>query len=437
MSVPPLNRITTGPNWKPLQRAYKTGKDAILLEGASRTGKSWDISVFIITYMQYNTGKQINICRDHLAKLKKTTYRTFKKVWQRYGLPLNQFNKSATPIEYNGNTITFVGLNDDIMIAYGLESDLLWVNEGVSISKDTLNQLQQRTTDFIIIDYNPIYTQHHIFDLEFVDGFTLHKTTIFDNWKYAPAKAKAKIISYAHPDEPAYQQAAKAGYSKKEWDKILNRNVEQKTADLYMWRVMGLGMRAAGEDTIFKKWNYYKETPTNYDWQHYGLDFGYSADESAFVKITKVGNRLYLELIIYETGLLNKQLAKKIHDSGYSGEMVVCDTSPAQNAYELIEKDISAYPYPWKKAGSVAWGIQMIQQFELYVHEDSVALIDELRKYKWKKDSKGDFVRNSLKQRVPVDKDDHAIQATIYGATVYLDPPADHATSQEENQQAA
>jgi len=206
------SRITTSSNFDFIQRNFieaknglnKEAKTGIVdvdrikgigLEGATRSGKSWDASVFVCHYVTSYSGKQINICRDHLTTLKKTTYRTLRKVWDDFNLPLSYFNKSATEIHHNGNIITFIGINDDIMSAHGLESDLLWINETLATDKETRDQLEQRTKEFFIYDYNPNAVYNSLYDLEKRNDYRLHKTTIFDN-KYAPLNSVQKVLSF-------------------------------------------------------------------------------------------------------------------------------------------------------------------------------------------------------------------------------------------------
>ena len=137
--------ITTSTNYPVLNNGFRKARRARLkkdssglkgvgLEGASRSGKSWDICVFICDYVNTFTGKTINICRDSLTNLRLTAMVTLKTVWAMHGMPLGQFNKTTTQIRYRGNTINFVGVNDNLMKAHGLESDVLWANEKMGIA---------------------------------------------------------------------------------------------------------------------------------------------------------------------------------------------------------------------------------------------------------------------------------------------------------------
>ena len=431
-----MAKITTTSNFDFIQdafieakKAYKLEKSTgilnpdrlkgVGLEGASRTGKSWDISVFICHYVSTYEGKLITICRDHLATLKDTFYQTLKKVWKLFGFPMHHFNKTATDIDFNGNTIRFVGVNDDIMKAHGYESDLLIGNEAIGIDWEALNQMIQRCNEFYIIDYNPSEVDCKVYDKELEPSYRVHKTTIFDN-PYAPANAKAKILSYAHPDVDDLHVAKKAGYSKEEWIALKERNLELKTADKYKWEVYGLGKRAVGEDIIFSSWELYEEEPddSSLDWQHVGGDFGFTTDPTAAVKVKRKGNNLYFRELFYETGLLSKDIAKKMKDLEEHEDLSIWDKAQLMTIYELIDLGVDAW-YSEKGSGSVYFGIEKLKQFNLFVHADSLNLQMEFSKYRWAKDNKGNYKRDTNRNMIPIDKDNHLLDGLRYVILYY------------------
>jgi len=404
-----VQTITTTSNYIFLENAfYKARKGrfnndpnrlkGVGLEGGSRSGKTWDSCVFICEYINTFKGKTILICRDTFANLRSTVYMTLKKVWQEFGMPTNVFNKTASDIHYNDNTIKFIGINDNIMRAHGLESDLLWINEAMGVSKDSADQLEQRNIDFFWYDYNPNAIDSWLFDLDLRGDYEIHKTSVLDN-PYAPENAKLKILSY----EPT------------------ERNKELGTADPYKWEVYGLGKRAVSEDVIFNNWELYTDEPTNIDWKLYGGDWGYSQDPTTLIQVKKTGNRLYLRELIFEKGLLNKDIANKMKANNWVDEVSVWDSSEPKSIDDLRINDIPA-DGAQKGDGSIIWGIQAIQSHKVYIHAESVNMINEFKKYTWAKRPNGEYKRNSKGKRMPVDKYNHSIDAVRYAISRYLQP---------------
>lgn len=431
-----MSKITAGVNFQFIQETFVEAKTALIeqrrtgvdnpnrlkgigLEGASRTGKTWDICNFLCHYLTTYTNKSVNVCRDYKATLNKTIYETFRKVWQLWGLPKGHFNKSATPIHFNGNVVKFIGINDDIMTAHGLESDLLVINEAMNIAKETFDQLEQRTIEFFILDYNPSASSSWLFDMEQREDYKNFHTTIFDN-TYAPLNAKQKILSYAHSDVNDYHIAEQEGYNKSAWEAFKIKNEKNGTADSYMWQVYGLGIRAVSEDTIFRNIDTYKEEPDpkDVDWAIYGGDFGYINDPTCYVKVSKVGRDLYVKTMFSEVGLMNNNIAEKIKILGVNDQMSSWDSAEKKSVDELVMHGINAC---YVDKGYKIFRVQKLQQFrKIYIYYEDVETIKDFRNYRWMKEKRtGELKRNALGHTVPVDGNDHAIDATGYALMFY------------------
>ena len=431
------NKITTTSNFEFIQESFIESKLAAIeekktgiinpsrlkgigLEGASRTGKSWDISVFLCHYIGAYQGKQINVCRDYRTNLQKTFYETLKKVWvYGFGYPKSHFNKTASDIYFNDNLIRFVGVNDDIMLAHGLESDLLIINEAMGVDKESINQLEQRCNEFFIYDYNPSEVESYMYDKEIDPSYRLHKTTIFDN-PYAPPNAKAKILSYAHLKVDDLHIAKKAGYTPEQWRELKERNATLKTAHKYNWEVYGLGKRAVGDDVIFPDWQEYTDEPedSTLDWEHVGGDFGFKTDPTAAVKVKKQGNNLYIRELFYETGLLNNDIGRKMIDLGEAKTRSIWDRAEEKSVFELRAMDIDAW-YSEKGPGSVSFGIQKMHQFNIFIHKDSKNVKRDFSKFRWARERNGSYKRNSFGKRIPVNKHKHSPDAVRYVILYY------------------
>jgi phage terminase large subunit len=378
-----------------IDQTIKSEDIQITLEGGSRSGKTTDACQFIVWYCLHNTGKVITVGRDQLTALRQTLLIDFKQVLKWWGRTEKVIGVNPY-IEINGNLIRFIGTNDDLMKTHGLTQDVFWLNEAMNISKDTIDQLEQRTSEFFIIDYNPSAKKHHIYSMEKRPDVVICKSTVLDN-SFVPTKARNKILSY----EPTKD------------------NIELGTADEYKWQVYGLGKRTSLEGLIFTTFNTFEETPKDYDLKIYGLDFGYSNDPSACVEVIISGSNLYITELLYEVGLTNRDLLRVLDKEINRDNYVVCDSAEPKSITELRMGDedkgivgLSALGAK-KGGGSINWGINKIKSYKVHLNSKSLNLIDEFESYKWKTDRTNELLA------VPEDKNNHLIDAIRYALSLY------------------
>jgi len=355
-----------------------------LLEGGSRSGKSWSILQFVFIYCYYNQNKGLNIiiCRDFLTALKSTLLPDFVEILRGYDVFLDaKFNKTEMVYKLYGNTIRFMGL-DNADKVHGAKSDILWVNEAISADKDIVMQLMQRCSGFVMFDYNPSTSKHWVYDLELRDDSEILKTTVLDN-PFVPAEVIKHIMGYEPTD----------------------KNKELGTANEFLWQVYGLGHRADGEAQIFREFTVVDAMPASYDRIAYGLDYGYSNDPTAVVQVMVDGNNLYLNEILYSTGLQNSEIAAIIKPIVGVTEVIPDSAEPKSNDYLLYE-GINIIPAE-KGRDSILFGLSLMKTKKIHITATSTNLLHEFKNYTFTK-NKG-VVTNK-----PVDNFNHAIDATRY-----------------------
>ena len=96
------------------------------------------------------------------------------------------------------------------------------------------------------------FSDHYVYDKFCLrKDLAFLKTTFIDN-PYISANEKRKILSY----EPT------------------PANIQQGTADDYLWNVYGLGLRSAPEGLIFQHVTWLNEFPKNIEKIYFGSDIG-------------------------------------------------------------------------------------------------------------------------------------------------------------------
>lgn len=292
-------------NLKFLIQNYKNYK-GIILQGSSRSGKTISIIDFIIYYCSQNSGKTINIIKETYNEFKTTLYLDFKMRLSDFDLD-NPFLRKKEIASFNifDNQINFLGADQDKKF-HGASANIVWFNEALHISKQVFDQSEMRCRECFISDFNPSLTIHYLFDsvLTRNDVATI-KTTFKDN-PFISQGELSKILSY----EPT------------------PKNIEQGTADEYMWKVYGLGEKAEIKGAIYTKYKEIKDATELQDGYFYGLDFGFTVDPTALTRYKRVGNKIFTELLIYEPIPEPSILIQKLKSLGIENYLpIICDSS--------------------------------------------------------------------------------------------------------------
>lgn len=371
--------------------ATKKIEDAILeqtfykvIQGGASASKTFSIMIILIGYAESYPNSLITVAGMTYNHLATGTMRDFKKIMQETNRwdDLN-FNKSSKIYNFpNGSQIEF--LSTDNMTSRGPRRDVLFVNEANGISYETFDHLATRTRDFVILDYNPSakFWAHE----ELVEGKQKDKTT---------------FLTLTYLDNEAL--------SKQERDNIESRKPKENEEPSNWWVVYGLGQIGSLEGNIYSGW-----IETDYPelrkgkLVRYGLDFGFSNDQTALVAIYDLGdNTLGIEELVYEKGILGSQYANILMSQNVDHNvLIVADNARPEiiaeiknNGYRCIGAD--------KNAGSVKRGIDRVSQKQ--IKYCGYHLKREYLSYQWrKKRSTGEIIDE------PEDGNDHLMDALRY-----------------------
>lgn len=385
-----IKKIATTPVYQKLDAAYRSGRyNVFVLEGGSRSSKTYSIIQFWIRYAveHQDRARRIIVSRLKATWITATVAKDFFDVLKDYGLyEKRNHNKSVGAGVYTLYTTEFwfLGLDDEQRI-HGMKSDAFWINEAVEASFDDYAQLMQRCTGFAILDYNPSYDEHWIYDKICKRGKTRYMhSTMLDN-PLIPDNAKEQILSY----EPT------------------EYNIRQGTADKRKWQIYGLGKRASLEGLIFPEWSYCKELPQGVGKHSYGMDFGFTNDFTAIVECVFVGNSLYIDEKCYRTHMESKDIINFFKT--VPPMRIMSESADPRLVTEIRNSGARIYPVV-KGAGSIEAGISVMQGYKLYVTERSTNLIKELKNYTWEFDDKTKrFLNKPAKGQA-----DHLIDAARY-----------------------
>lgn len=142
--------------------------------------------------------------------------------------------------------------------------------------------------------------------------------------------------------------------------------------------------RDIGEGQVFKGWHF-DFSPDQEAETLYGLDFGFSTDPTAMVKIQKRGNKLWIEELIYETGLTNEDIYQRLTKLRIPSLATIMADSAEPKTIETLRRLGYRNIQPATKGpDSVRAGIDKLRTFEVHVHPQSTNLIQEYYNYAYR-----------------------------------------------------
>jgi len=347
----------------------------LLFQGSARSGKTWNILIWLVIHLLQNPNKTLSIVRKTLPALKGSVLRDLKEILEQLNqYDPNRWKKQDGYYEFpNGSVIEWFSTDEEQKLR-GRKREMLFVNEANEITRDEYIQLAIRTTSQIIMDYNPSDIESYIYDLvETEEDVFFHKSSYKDN----------PFLS----------------------DEIIKEIESLKDKDKNLWRVFGLGERGVSTTNVFNTFTITDEFPIDGGRVIRALDFGYN-DPTALVEIRVIEDRIYIRELLYLRGLTSDDLVYKIEGLGIEKtDDLWCDSARPEIIEDLKRKRINAKPV---KKHTILHGIDLIRRHKVYIHEDSTNIIDEFNSYKWKTNKDGKVLD------VPEDDNNHAIDAIRY-----------------------
>lgn len=336
------------------------------------SGKTYNILIWFIVKLLQENGKTLTIVRQSLPSIKGSVLRDFVDILTKLNIySEDNHNKTEQIYTLNGNVIEFVSADQPQKIR-GRARTYLFCNEANELSYEAWMQLIMRTEGKIVIDYNPSDVASWIYDSVIPrDDADFNITTFRDN-PFLPKE-------------------------------LVDELERLKDADPNYWQIYGLGERGLSQDLIYTHYRTTENMPEEGE-VVYGLDFGFNVP-SALVKVIFVEGAAYAQEMLYETRLTTNDLVdrlKLLNIDPY--DEIFCDAAEPKTIEELARNGFNA-----KHANKdVTEGIRTVKGTPLYIHQDSVNLLKELKNYRWKTD------RNGNKLDSPVKFGDHQCDALRY-----------------------
>ena len=319
----------------------------IINQGGSRSSKTYSICQMLVVYALTNPKTTISIVRKSFPALRGSVMRDLFEIMDNLGIyNEDQHHKGENLYRFsNGTTIEFFSV-DDAQKLRGRKRDILYCNEANELTFEDYQQLNMRTTNKLIVDYNPSDNYSWVYGL--ID------------------KPNSILIKSTYKDNPFLQEDII-----KEIENLVN-------VDEGYYRVYALGEQAVLKNTIYNHYQVgdYKVGNDIY----FGLDIGFN-HPMALIEISDVDGVIYARERIYESNMTVPDLLKRFIELQIpkNKEIYVDSARP-----DVVE-DLRRAGYNAKLANkAVKEGIDAVKSLQLVIDRNSHNLIKELRNYKWK-----------------------------------------------------
>lgn len=320
---------------------------------------------------------------------------------------------------HNNSFIRFTGLDDEDD-AMGMTQDICWINEPYKFSHEVYKQLSQRTSKYILFDWNP--KQTHWVNEEKRKENTITLFSTFEDNPFCPEESRIHIQSYqpiSHSfikDKDYNIELNENNYTKKQLNELKRciYNESVGSASLYHWLVFGLGQKSEKPNRIFKGW----ELLSNSDFEklpyqsYYGLDYGLSAP-SALVEMKFDGDENYFfrEILYKPLNDIKGSLSDEFERLNIpKHKQIIADSGNELNKEESRKLKNAGYNIIQAKkgAGSISSGIETIQKSKIHYTKESINIEQEYENYSWK-------IWQGIQMDVPEENgDDHSLDAMKY-----------------------
>lgn len=361
-----------------------------IVRGGSSAGKTIAILMILIDYAIKNNYREISIVAESVPHLRRGALKDFLNILKgtnRYDE--RKFNKTTLKYEFStGSYIEFFSTDQPDRLRGARRTDL-FINECNNVDFESYQQLAVRTSNNIWLDYNPtnlFWVDKELIGQEDTDFITL---TYLDNNSLPTSIVK----------------------------EIEKARIKAKTSTYWAnwWKVYGLGEIGSLEGVCIPDWKSIDNIPDDARLLCAGLDFGYSVDPTALIYLYKWNESYIFDEMLYRKGMLNRDISHFLRDNNITTHLWADSAEPKSIS------EIRAYGHKiagvTKGRDSVIYGINLINQNEIYVTSRSKNLIKELQGYVWAKDKEGNNIQK------PTGAHPDCIDAARYCLMMQLENP--------------
>jgi len=374
-----------------------------IVTGGRGSGKSFSINLLLVL-LTYEAGHTILFTRYTLSSTYISIIPEFieklelLKIFDDFHITKDEIRnkRSGSKIIFKGIKTSSGDQTANLKSLQGVTTFVLDEAEELT-SEDTFDKIdlsvrQQGKHNRVILILNPTTKEHWIYKRFFEDkGIQEGTNESKDN------------ITYIHT---TYLDNLK-NLSESYINQI--ENIKQRRPEKYKHQMLG-GWLNKAEGVILTNWSIgeFKKVGVSV----FGQDFGFN-DPNTLVEtnIDTTRKIIYLKECFYLNGLTTTEIAR-LNMKHATDNLIIGDAAEKRLIYELKQKGCNIVS-SIKGAGSITYGISLLQDYDLIVDKQSINLIKELNNYSWLE----------KKSNTPIDKHNHLIDAIRYAVSYQLQNP--------------
>jgi phage terminase large subunit len=374
----------------------------LLLYGGRDSAKSYFAAQKVIIDTMRKPYSRYILVRKAYAHIKDSQFQTIKDIILSYGL-MDFFVFIENPLRIifkkNGNMIIARGLDKEHKTKSIKDPTGVWYEEMNEIG---FNDFIKTTTSLRGGIIQEIATFNPEMETEWINSYFFPLKENYEksdgNFHYVKSIRTDTTILHTTYKDNCYVTPQSA--------ELLE---SFKNIDENYYRIYTLGLWGGVlEGLIYDNWEIADEIPKESKFLGYGLDWGFTNDPTAIIRVNIGEGVLYLDEVYYRKGATNQEIAGELIRCGINKtDEIVADSAEPKSIQELWAAGWNVHPAV-KGPDSIRAGISKIRQFKIVVTSRSTNLIRELKNYRWKMDKDG----NSLNE--PIDNYNHGLDGIRY-----------------------
>ena len=382
----------------------ESGGRYFIVTGGRGSGKSFSINLLLVL-LTYEAGHTILFTRYTLSSTYISIIPEFieklelLKIFDDFHITKDEIRnkRSGSKIIFKGIKTSSGDQTANLKSLQGVTTFVLDEAEELT-NEDTFDKIdlsvrQQGKHNRVILILNPTTKEHWIYKRFFEDkGIQESVNTSKDN------------VTYIHTTYLDNIENLSESY--------INQieNIKKRRPEKYKHQMLG-GWLNKAEGVILTNWSIGKFKKTGVS--VFGQDYGFSNDPSTLVEtnIDTSNKVIYLKECFYLPKLTTSEIAR-LNMKHAVDNLIVGDSAEVRLLSELKSKGCNVVA-SIKGAGSITYGISLLQDYDLIVDEQSINLIKELNNYSWLE----------RKSNTPIDKHNHLIDAIRYAVSYQLQNP--------------